>query len=174
LGPLPHYRFLYSVPSEKLSDLAYDFEYRYADGRDPQTYAKALGEAIEHWREVKVRAAKSLSYRRGPGFLIVQDRRPGFETADYRFDGAEAKICLACDAGATAAEIYRQFVAEGDDAIDVVEIENYLKKLVEARLMYREGKAFLSLAVAVSSARIPLPTQSQVANTSALFVMVSG
>jgi ribosomal peptide maturation radical SAM protein 1 len=175
LGPLPHYRFLYSIAPEKLSNLAYDFEYRYSDGRDPLTYTKSLGEAVERWRELKGRAVGSLSYRRGPGFLLVQDRRPGLESADYRFDGIEAKIYLACDAGATAAEIRRQFVAKGDDSMDTVEIENYLEELVEARLMYREGKSFLSLAVAVSSGiGAPPPTQTQEVNTSVLPVLVSG
>ena len=37
-GPLPQYKFLYSVSSEALSNLAYDFEHRYLDGRDPETY----------------------------------------------------------------------------------------------------------------------------------------
>jgi ribosomal peptide maturation radical SAM protein 1 len=173
IGPLPHYRFLYSIAPEELNNLAYDFEYRYSDGREPSTYTKSLAEAVERWRELKERAVGSLSYRRGPGFLIVQDRRPAFETADYRFDGVEAKIYLACDAGATAGEIRGQFVAEGDDTIDVVEIENYLQELVEAKLMYREGKSFLSLAVGVGSSRVPLPTQPQGPNISAVPVMFS-
>ena len=171
LGPLPHYRFLYSVAPEALRNLAYDFEFRYSDGRDPQTYTKDLAEAVERWRQLRQRAVGSLTYRRGPGFLLVQDRRPGLETADYRFDGIEAKIYLACDAGTTAAEICRKFVADGDDNVDAVEIENYLQELVEARLMYREGKTFLSLAVAVSSTEALIQTQE--ANNSALPVMIS-
>jgi hypothetical protein len=174
IGPLPHYRFLYSITPEELTNLAYDFEFRYVDGRDPLTYTKGLAEEIDRWRELKERAVGSLYYRRGPGFLLVQDRRPGLETADYRFDGIEAKIYLACDAGTTAAQIYKQFVAEGDDSMDVVEIENYLQELVEARLMYREGNSFLSLAVAVSSSGAPPPTQIQVANSTALPMVVSG
>jgi ribosomal peptide maturation radical SAM protein 1 len=159
LGPLPHYQFLYSIAPDALSNLVYDFECRYSDGRDPRTYTKGLAEAVERWRELKGRAAGSLSYRQGPGFLLVQDRRPGLETADYRFDGIEAKIYLACDAGATAAQICKQFVAEGEDSMDAVEIEDYLQELVEARLMYGEGKSFLSLAIAGSTGA-PLPTQT--------------
>jgi ribosomal peptide maturation radical SAM protein 1 len=147
VGPQPHYRFLYSIEREALADLAYDFEYRYLDGRDPSRYTKKLEDAVARWREVGERALGSLSYRRGPGFLVVQDRRPGFETADYRFDGAEAKIYLACDAGATATEINNKLAVEGETGIDGAEIEVYLRELVDARLMYQEGKTFLSLAV---------------------------
>jgi ribosomal peptide maturation radical SAM protein 1 len=165
IGPLPHYRFLYSVAPEALSNLAYDFEYRYSDGRDPSTYTKNLAEAVARWRELGGQAAGSLSYRRGPGFLLVQDRRPGLESADYRFDGIEAKIYLACDAGATAADICRQLNAEGGNSMDAIELENYLRELVDARLMYREGKSFLSLAIAVNSAGALPSTLTRDVNT---------
>jgi ribosomal peptide maturation radical SAM protein 1 len=174
LGPLPHYRFLYSVAPEALSNLAYDFEFRYADGRDPEAYTKGLGEALERWRGLKGRAIGSLSYRRGPGFLIVSDRRPGLEAADYRFDGLEAKIYLACDSGTTAAQISRQLLAEGNNRIDVVEIENYLQELVEAKLMYREANSFLSLAVATRSEEAPPPAGTREVHNSVLPVMISG
>jgi hypothetical protein len=172
IGPLPHYRFLYSIAPEALSNLAYDFEYRYLDGRNPSTYTKNLAEAVERWRKLGERAVGSLSYRRGPGFLLVQDRRPGLETADYRFDGIEAKIYLACDAGATAADICRQLTADGDNNMDAVEIEDYLQELVDARLMYREGKSFLSLAIAVNSAGALPRTPTREVSTSELTVTV--
>ena len=75
--------------------------------------------------------------------MLIQDRRSGLEAADYRLDGIEAKIYLACDAGATAAEICRKLKAEGNLSIDASEIGDYLQQLVRARLMYREGKSFL-------------------------------
>ena len=174
LGPLPHYRFLYSIAPEALNNLAYDFEYRYSDGRNPEAYTKGLAEAVDRWRELNERATGSLFYRRGPGFLLVYDRRPGLEAADYRFDGIEAKIYLACDSGTTAAQICRQLAAEGDKSIDVVEIENYLQELVEANLMYREANSFLSLAVAARSTEVESPARTQQGNNAALPVMISG
>jgi hypothetical protein len=96
--------------------------------------------------------------------LLVQDRRPGLDTADYRFDGIEAKIYLACDAGATAADVCRQLSAEGDKTMDAGEIENYLQELVDVRLMYREGKSFLSLAIAVNNAAALRGTPNQEVN----------
>jgi ribosomal peptide maturation radical SAM protein 1 len=173
LGPLPHYRFLYSLEPKALNNLAYDFEYRYSDGRDPEAYTRELAEAVERWRELKERAAGSLFYRRGPGFLLVQDRRPGLEAADYRFDGVEAKIYLASDSGTTAAQICRQLVIEGDTSVDEIEVENYLQELVEARLMYREGNSFLSLAIAANSAEAQSPIKTKETVNSSLPVMVS-
>jgi hypothetical protein len=156
-----------------LNNLAYDFEYRYSDRRDPEAYTRELAEAVERWRELKECAAGSLFYRRGPGFLLVQDRRPGLEAADYRFDGVEAKIYLACDPGTTVAQICRQLVIEGDTSVDEVEIENYLQELVEAKLMYREGNSFLSLAIAANSAEAQSQIKTKETVNSSLPVVVS-
>lgn len=174
LGPLPHYSFLYSVAPEALNNLAYDFEFRYLDGRDPDSYTKNLAEALRRWREVREHAIGSLSYRRGPGFLLVQDRRPGLETADYRFDGIEAKIYLACEAGATAAQIHKQVVAEGEGSVDLSDIETYLHELVQARLMYREANSFLSLAIAVGGSKAAAPVGDREGGAPALEVIYAG
>jgi hypothetical protein len=101
----------------------------------------------------------------------VQDRRPGLKAADYRFDGIEARIYLACDAGTSAAQIYSQIVAEGDSSLDLLAIETYLQELVEAKLMYREGKNFLSLAIGVSGTETPFPRLSPESNASVLPVV---
>lgn len=151
-GPLPQYKFLYSVSPEALSNLAYDFEHRYLDGRDPETYVGGLRDAVDRWRQFSTDGPGYLYYRRGPGFLSVVDRRAGLEAADYRFDGIEEKIYLACDAGATADQLSAQFAVDGNDKLDAKEIEEFLDDLVQARLMYREGNCFLSLAIPVSTA----------------------
>jgi len=150
VGPMPYYRFLYPVPPASLSNLVYDFDHRYRDGRDPSSYTARAKEATERWRESAASSLKSLSYRRGPGFLIVNDRRPGFDEADYEFEDIEAKIYLACDAGATVERIRSLLLADNDDAPEAHEIREFLDDLVDARLMYREGNSYLSLAVAVT------------------------
>ena len=149
-GPMPYYRYLYAVTPALLSNIAYDFGHRYDDGRDPENYTQGLREAVEAWRESNKTGFGSLRYRRGPGFLIVQDRRPGLETADYRFEGTEAEIYLACDAGATPAELYRLLAKDNDDTPDTDEIKEFLDKLVEARLMYCEENCYLSLGLAIT------------------------
>jgi hypothetical protein len=171
VGPLPHYRFLYPIAPEALRDLAYDFEYRHLDGRDPSTSTRGLADAVQRWRELSGRAAESLIYRRGPGFLFVQDRRPGLEAADFHFDRIEAKIYLACDAGATAAEIHAQLAADGENSLDALEIETYLQELVYAGLMFREGSRFLALAIAINGSGASFEVPAHEVSTSALPVI---
>ena len=62
---------------------------------------------------------------------------------------------------------------EGDTSVDEVEVENYLQELVEARLMYREGNSFLSLAIAANSAEAQSPIKTKETVNSSLPVMVS-
>ncbi|MDO8491020.1 MAG: RiPP maturation radical SAM C-methyltransferase [Dehalococcoidia bacterium] len=152
MGPMPYYRFLYHVPAESLADLAYDFEHRYLDGRVPASYTVELAEAVARWRASSKDGFRSLSYRRGPGFLVVRDRRPGLERANYTFDEMEASIYLACDAGATAEAVCRHLAADGREMPSSHDVEAFLLELVDARLVYHEGSRFLSLAVAERAA----------------------
>jgi ribosomal peptide maturation radical SAM protein 1 len=147
-GPQQCYKFLYSLPSETLANIAYAFDFRYPGGREPSTYTSHLREAVERWRQSGPKSFGALSYRRGPGFLIVQDRRPGLETADYRFDGVEAEIYLGCDAGTTPEDLYSQIAKTDDNPPDKEDIAQFLDELVAARLMYREANRVLSLAIA--------------------------
>src|SRR5688572_1265425 len=75
LGPLPWYRLVYPVDDGTLAELAYNFDYRHADGRDAETYVGPLREAIEAWHASRSASYRALRYRRGPGFLVVHDRR---------------------------------------------------------------------------------------------------
>jgi hypothetical protein len=152
MGPLPKYKFLYSVSSEALSNLAYDFEHRYLDRRDPETYITGLRDAVDRWRQFSEDDPGYLGYRRGPGFVTVEDRRAGLEAADYTFDGIEGKIYLACDAGATADHLSTQFAVDCNEELDAKVIEEFLDQLVQAQLMYREGNSFLSLAIPITTA----------------------
>ena len=152
-GPMPYYAFLYPVTGELLHNLVYDFEARHLDGRDPATYTGPLGEAVKKWQDASKVGLGSLHYRRGPGFLVVTDRRPGLENADYRFDDVEANVYLGCDAGATPEQIRERLLKSIADAPSVEEIRLFLDGLVDSRLMYREGNLYLSLAIASTGKR---------------------
>ncbi|MGZ3428145.1 MAG: RiPP maturation radical SAM C-methyltransferase, partial [Polyangia bacterium] len=75
LGPRAHFEHLYAVEPAVLVDLAYTFEYRHVDGRSVEGYSAPLRAAVKIWREQG--AASSLTWRRGPGFVVVHDRRVG-------------------------------------------------------------------------------------------------
>ena len=54
---------------------------------------------------------------------------------------------------------------DGDEDLDAEEIEEFLDDLVQARLMYREGNCFLSLAIPIRMS----PTASEASKTDATY-----
>jgi ribosomal peptide maturation radical SAM protein 1 len=147
LGPSTWYRYVYDLDESTLTDLALIFEYRYSDGRVPDTYVSPLRREIEAWRDGRATSYQSARYRRGPGFLVIQDRRPNLERADYSFDDTEAQIYLACEDGATADGACATLRATGATDIDVADVEHFLDELVDLRLVYEEAGRYLALAL---------------------------
>jgi ribosomal peptide maturation radical SAM protein 1 len=150
VGPRWWYPYVYAADAATLSALAYSFEHRYVDGRNPETYVTPLGRAIEAWRAGWPAGYRTLRYRRGPEFLVVHDRRPGLQSADYSFGEHEARIYLACEDGATAAEAYESVRADGSSDVDIDDVEEFLRRLVDMRLVYAEGGRYLALALPAS------------------------
>lgn len=144
-----YYHLIYPTDDATLNDLAYTFDYSYDDGRDPTIYVAPLKENIEAWRRDYLEGS-NLSYRRGPGFLVINDRRAGLGGYDYSFQEREAKIYLACDVGATPMLVWKGLLADGNSDVTLEDVENFLHEMVDLRLMYEEGGCYLSLAVAAN------------------------
>jgi ribosomal peptide maturation radical SAM protein 1 len=148
LGPAPYYRFLYAVDEITLNELAYDFQHRYQDGRNPSTYIAAIRDVIETWKSTyHVCGINSLRYYRGPGFLKISDRRPNLQGRIYSFGETEALIYLTCDSGATPIGIWETLRLGEQSDITVGEVKDFLDELVKLRLIYEEDGRYLSLAL---------------------------
>jgi ribosomal peptide maturation radical SAM protein 1 len=141
--PLPAYRLLYDVADERLQDLAQAFEHAHTDGRDPESYVAPLRAEVERWNRDHARNAGALSYRRGPGFAVITDTRTTSPaTARYTLTGEEARLYLACEAGATLAGLQRQGIDLAEERLRAL-----LSDLVAERLLYEEQGHYLSLAL---------------------------
>ena len=146
-GVPDHYAVVYPVDETALGDLAHWFTHAYADGRDPEQYIGPIRRLVDEWNDGYARGFRSLQYRRGPDFLRISDRRPNLPARDYTLGEREARIYLACEDGATPAEVGRALVAEGADDVDEDEIREFLDELVASRLVYRERDRYLALAL---------------------------
>ena len=127
--------------------LAYSFQYAHADGRDPDAYVGPLRRAIEAWRSAHPTSYRALRYRRGPGFLVVQDGRPHSERANYTFGEREAALYLACEDGATPAEAHAAARAAEVPDLSVDEVREFLDELTLSGLVFAEGGRYLALAL---------------------------
>jgi ribosomal peptide maturation radical SAM protein 1 len=150
-GPAPFYQALYPIAPELREDLAYFFDHRHLDGRDPHTYTAQVQEVANLWREGRSKRRNSLRYRRGPGFLHIVDERPGFVPARYSFNEEEARLYLACEDSATVPELIRT-AGVRQNADDTMA---FLAKLESVGLVYQEQGRYLSLALPSSEGLLP-------------------
>src|SRR5438046_3762454 len=142
--PTPYYVFVYATDEAILSDLAYDVIHEYGDGSDPSKHLQIVKPIIELWREGFRGGINSLTYKRGPGFLTISDRRSNLESSDYHLADSEARIYLLCDAGATAASIWNSMREQGLE-VSRKQINEFLEMMVAARLLYEEGGLCIDL-----------------------------
>jgi ribosomal peptide maturation radical SAM protein 1 len=152
LGARRGLRFVYPVEhvdDETLQEIGYSFDFRYADGRDPEAYTAAFRDAVREWQASGRKAIGTLRYRRGPGFIAISDGRPGLEPAQYRLGETEARIYLACENGATVEQAWGSATSRGNGASDLAaeEVEEFLEELTALRLACRVDGRYLALAL---------------------------
>lgn len=145
LGPARYYGHVYALDQQELMDIAYEFEHRCEPG-EPTAVAERMRDAIEKIWPNRLPAGR-LTYERGPDFVTITDTRFSLhQTLTLR--GRSAAIYLACDAGASLAELRKLCGRALADVADE-QIAALLQDLVNRRLMYEENGRYLSLALAL-------------------------
>jgi ribosomal peptide maturation radical SAM protein 1 len=146
--PAAWYEFVYDLSSDDLTNLAYDFDHSFADDYDPSAVKEILAPIVEEWEEAYKVRKPSLTYRRGPGFMIITDRRSTRGGRQLIFDELQARVYLACDAGNTAEAIAKRLnLSRPDNKLSVEKVQEILDTQVKARLHYVENGRYLSLAI---------------------------
>jgi ribosomal peptide maturation radical SAM protein 1 len=165
LGPKAHYGLTYPVDAPVLRDLAYAFDHRQIEGAEVEPGLTQLRQAVSEWQAAQEEAGRStLTLLRGPGFVVVQDRRAGRDQADYRLGDVESRIYEACDDGVGVNTVCERL---GSGAPSSAHTLAFLTELADAGLVFREGDRFLSLAVearpsALKTVRAPGPLAGRV------------
>jgi ribosomal peptide maturation radical SAM protein 1 len=139
-GPSKHYKLLYDVDADTLFDIAHEFAYRHTNGARPEIYVRECLDAVERWCSAYA-AGASLTYRRGPGYLRICDRRTSQQLTDFTLEDREAQIYAACDDGATLHTIAQRTGLQADG------VQRCLDDLAAERLVYCEGERYLGLAL---------------------------
>ncbi|MFZ5831112.1 MAG: RiPP maturation radical SAM C-methyltransferase [Planctomycetota bacterium] len=141
---------IFPFPEESLRRLAYYFEFDYADGRVPESYAQPFVDAALAWQQ----AAGSASLRafdRGDGVLLISDTRPVAVRYQHRLSGIERDVYLACDPGRSPRQVLELLSASAEGlgamppAADTV--QSILDRFVFERLAVRLEGCYLSLAI---------------------------
>ena len=142
--PARAYRYVFPLGEAELRDLAYFFDFDYADGRDPFDYTGRLRAHVAEWGRLQSLAAEArplLEFLDAPGVAMIRDTRPCATAPVTLLDPLDADLYRVCDEGRTAPAAART-LGRGLD-----EVEERLARLVTARLMVEMGGRYLSLAV---------------------------
>ena len=134
------YFHLHPFSESELQNLAYFFDFNYADGRDPDTYVRPIQRFVDLWKAQDDAGALIHVPVEGGGGLIddtrFNRRRPWFE-----LPALENRIYSMCDEAKSFGQIASRLAPE-----DAAHSGSILLDFVANRLMVREGDRFLSLA----------------------------
>lgn len=148
-GVRPNRAFAYVYPfgDQVLGNLAYYFEYDYADGRNPLHYAQPLLDALEHWQQ-HAGTSSFRQYDRPDGVLILTDARPGATALQHRLTGWQRAVYRYCDTGRTVRKILEFLETQyGPNRPDPAAVTCTLQQWHQQRLVAFLDDRYLSLAL---------------------------
>lgn len=151
IRPLEPYRALYPFAPETLARVAYYFDFDYADGRQPLSYARPVIERIRHWTDAP-QPALWLCPQDGGDVVIVRDLPAGSGRETLRLTGWQAAAYLACDAARSLPRIAQ---APAVDHVAEDDVRAFLDGLAAQGLVLADGGRYLALAVHVPARTAP-------------------
>jgi ribosomal peptide maturation radical SAM protein 1 len=153
IRPFAMYQLVYPLPPERVANIAYFFEYRYADGRQPGTYVGETLEKAKIWKQN--RGGDLVKHYGNDPELMVIDTRPEHPHRCYPLNGIQREIYDFCGdirSKATILEFARQRCGAHPDVDDA--LDAFLQQLEDWQLAVREGNQYLSLAIAPAEAAL--------------------
>lgn len=155
---------LYPFPREDVMEMAYYFDFDYADGRRANAHAGRALEVTRAWIADADRGMLSLAIAED-GIVHLDESRPTVTTAPKRIvlDGWHAAVFLACDRAQSARELM-QLPAVQDKAVSEGQLREFLADCIRRRLMVHNDRSWLNVAVHIP-ARQPARESRQLTAT---------
>lgn len=149
LRPMAPFTYLYPFDRRRLMEIAYYFDFDYADGRADDAY---VGEAIELTREWMADGARGALEMRSDqdGSVELLDTRRELAAAPHRaiLRGWKAAAYLACDRAQTLQGLASLPEIEAD-GVSEEELRGFLARCVHHGLMVTNERSWLGVAVHV-------------------------
>ena len=149
MAPARNYAFIYPAHID-LTKVAYFFDYELRDAL-PDSAFEGIGQLIAAWKESwQTGVRPSLTYRRSPALVQVEDARDPAKPLTYSLDGPLAELYPAFSDRPLSAAAAREKL--GWDR-PVEEIEATLDEFCKKGLMMRDANLFLTLALPATRGR---------------------
>lgn len=149
--PLSYYSYLYPFAPEDLRDVAYYFEFDYAEPIDDGGHLPALHEAVATWKQ---RRDHLYAVPHGEG-IVIFDSRPVAAAAQTLLTGLDRTVLEICDQIATVRRIQQTLSRSTGASPSDDEVRESLDSLVARHLVVSEDERFLSLPVLTYSPARP-------------------
>jgi ribosomal peptide maturation radical SAM protein 1 len=147
IRPMAPFSYLYPFDRRTLMNIAYYFDFDYADGRSDDDYASEVVTLTRAWMADKGRGMLAVHSDRG-GSVEVLDTRRELAAAPRRarLNGWKAAAYLACDQSQTVRQVCERPELEQEN-VSASDVEAFLGRCVEHQLMATNGRSWLALAV---------------------------
>lgn len=147
VAPLPAYRYIYPLEPEAVANLAYYFAYDYRAPQDVDAYTRPVADVVSLWHDVHADA--ELFYVDNGAELLVWDTRAANAASLTVLRGVERALYAACDRIRHVTHLRKIAEEETDRPWSPQDVSALLMSLLDAGLMIREGRRYLSLAIPV-------------------------
>ena len=139
IRPMPAYSMTFGLPASALDDIAYYFDFDYADGRSPKAYTEKLRKAVSEWQSS---AVGDLTYEDNGNLTRVADTRNGGWKI-HLLSGIERDLYLRC----RRATSLKRATEELPALISTTDVADLFAKWIDDRIMIALDGRYLSLAV---------------------------
>lgn len=143
--PARAYFYIFPLGRRDLSQLAYFFDFDYADGRNPFDYIMGVTREVQRWVD-----AKNVARNQAPELdaicvddeVLITDTRRVATAPSHRLSGLAAEIYIQCDSAHSLAGLERKFGSRPDAGVSRI-----LADLRDAKLIIADEDHYLALAV---------------------------
>ncbi len=154
--PMVPFSYLYPFEPRKLMNIAYYFDFDYANGRTDDAYAGAAIDLTRAWMADGDRGTLEMQSNGGGALQILdtRGRRPG-TPLQATLHGWKAAVYLACDR-AQPFRVLAKLTEVQAEGISQDDLRVFLDRCVEHELMVSNGQAWLNVAVHVPAREVPV------------------
>ena len=141
--PLKYYKYLYPFTPRELHDIAYYFEFDYAEPIDDGGHLPALHQAVSRWKQRRDQLYAVLQSEA----VVIHDTRPVAVASQTVLTGVEKLVFEICDQITTVRRIQQIVGQQMHPAISENDVSKILETLMRRRLVIREEERYLGLPV---------------------------
>jgi ribosomal peptide maturation radical SAM protein 1 len=143
--PARVYSYLYPFSEADLSDIAYHYEFSFADNLKPAQYIGPILRQLDVWSEVASRKGQLRAFYSDRELIIKDSRHVDSETS-VRLSGWQSRVYEYCDQVRSLKGIESWFSQKHAD-VPIGELHSFLARLVKLKLMARDHDQYLSVAI---------------------------